>query len=372
MPRRQPRRPSIGFCSCSRSTASSRRCFSSTSGPVSPFASASVTSTSSFSCLRQELVQRRVDQADDDRQAVHRLRGCRRSRRSGSRRGAPARRRYVCASLRHRRAWRPARRGSSPERCGGRPSSRNMCSVRHEADAGGAERARARGLVGSVGVGPDAEACASRRPSQQRRQLFSRWKSGSIVAIRPANTSPVPAVERDPVAFGRASCRRTRERARVDVDLDAARRRRCTACPSGARRPPRGWTMPPREVRMPAARRHAVEVLGRGLAARQHHRLAVGGQLGSARSGSKTTLPTAAPGDAARPLPSGVTSRWRARLRSNCGTSELLEWLGSTRLSASSLSISPSPTMSTAVTTAARRCAWRCASAACTACCARR
>ena len=69
-PRRQPRRPSIGFCSCSDLIVASSSLSSSDAPPCS---SARVTLTSCSSRFGQELVERRVDQPDDDRQAVHRL-----------------------------------------------------------------------------------------------------------------------------------------------------------------------------------------------------------------------------------------------------------------------------------------------------------
>ena len=65
---RTPRRPSIGFCSCSRRTASSS--WRSCSVASSP---ASATLTRQVGEVGQELVQRRVDQPDRHRQPVHRL-----------------------------------------------------------------------------------------------------------------------------------------------------------------------------------------------------------------------------------------------------------------------------------------------------------
>ena len=62
---RQPRWPSIGFISCSWST----RCFTSAAEMPSSLASLGL----ALGLVRQEFVQRRIEQANRDRQAVHRL-----------------------------------------------------------------------------------------------------------------------------------------------------------------------------------------------------------------------------------------------------------------------------------------------------------
>ena len=70
MPRRTPRRPSIGFCSCSRLTASSSLLV------VLVDVAALVLERDldrQLGEVGQELVQRRVDQPDRHRQPVHRL-----------------------------------------------------------------------------------------------------------------------------------------------------------------------------------------------------------------------------------------------------------------------------------------------------------
>ncbi len=66
MPSRTPRVPSIGFCSCQRFAASKRRSSSAVSPPVRRL-------QGEVRDVGQELVQRRVEQAHGDGQAVHRL-----------------------------------------------------------------------------------------------------------------------------------------------------------------------------------------------------------------------------------------------------------------------------------------------------------
>src|SRR2546425_1048 len=76
----------------------------------------------------------------------------------------------------------------------------------------------------------------------------------------------------------------------------------------------------------------------------------------SASSGSKATIPIAAPGDALRPLarkrPDFFASDFA--LSSNWGKSRWITWSGSTRRRASSFEMSPSRTMSRAIRTVAR------------------
>src|SRR5690606_29128175 len=72
IPRRTPRWPSIGLNSWSCSTRASSVRFSSSALPSLPAASILAISTISSS-LWQELVERRIDGADGDGLAVHRL-----------------------------------------------------------------------------------------------------------------------------------------------------------------------------------------------------------------------------------------------------------------------------------------------------------
>ena len=74
MPRRTPRWPSIGLNSCSCSTrASSVLALGESSPALRPVASSLRDLDHQLFALRQELVQRRIDGADRDRLAVHRL-----------------------------------------------------------------------------------------------------------------------------------------------------------------------------------------------------------------------------------------------------------------------------------------------------------
>ena len=72
-PSRTPRRPSIGFDSCSRSTAASSLRSASTCAPVVAAGLGQRHLDRQLGAVRQELVQRRVEQPDVHRQPVHRL-----------------------------------------------------------------------------------------------------------------------------------------------------------------------------------------------------------------------------------------------------------------------------------------------------------
>ena len=71
MPSRTPRRPSIGFCSCSRCTASSSLLLACSSTVAALVVERDL--DRQLGVVGQELVQRRVDQPDRHRQPVHRL-----------------------------------------------------------------------------------------------------------------------------------------------------------------------------------------------------------------------------------------------------------------------------------------------------------
>ena len=73
----------------------------------------------------------------------------------------------------------------------------------------------------------------------------------------------------------------------------------------------------------------------------------------TARSGSKIAFPTAAPGDAFRPLPSNRSATLAFADSSNRGSRSWTICAGSTRWIASSFVMTPSLTMSTAIFTAA-------------------
>ena len=139
-PRRTPRRPSIGFCSCSLCTACSIR---RSSSRFSPRASATATRTDELGEVGQELVQRRVEQPDGDRQAVHRLEDA-----------------DEVLALQRQQLRQFGLAGSSS--VSARISRSTSCAALAEehvlgaaqADALRAEPAGPRGVLGVVGVGP--------------------------------------------------------------------------------------------------------------------------------------------------------------------------------------------------------------------------
>ena len=73
MPRRQPRRPSIGFVSAIESICASSLRLAASSSASAPAHSARDDLDLELARVVEELVQRRVEQADRDGQAVHRL-----------------------------------------------------------------------------------------------------------------------------------------------------------------------------------------------------------------------------------------------------------------------------------------------------------
>ena len=107
--------------------------------------------------------------------------------------------------------------------------------------------------------------------------------------------------------------------------------------------------MPPRAVRMPGGRLHAVDVLGRGLDAHEDDALALL-RRASASSALNTTLPTAAPGEAGRPARDDVARR---RLRIERRVQQLVELVGLDAQDRFFLGDQPSFTMSTAMRTMA-------------------
>ena len=142
---RTPRRPSIGFCSCSRRTASSS--WRSCSVASSP---ASATLTRQVGEVGQELVQRRVDQPDRHRLARPSPRGSPRSRRAAAVRARPGR----------PAAARRSRPGSGRS-TSWRRSPRNMCSVRtRPTPVAPNRRARAQsGPLSALACTPSRRAC---------------------------------------------------------------------------------------------------------------------------------------------------------------------------------------------------------------------
>ena len=189
------------------------------------------TSAISSSVVGQELVQRRVEQADRDRQAVHRAEDAlevvalhRQDLRQRARAGRPRRRR---GSSRAPRGCGPARRTCA--RCG-----RGRCPRRRSARA-------TRGVVRRVGVGAHLQAAHLVDPAPSASR--SRRRAGrSTTGTAPSMTSPVlPSMLITSPSRTMTSRPSTldRERAGVVVDLQGAAAGDAAACPCRARRRPR-------------------------------------------------------------------------------------------------------------------------------------
>ena len=169
-----------------------------------------------------------------------------------------------------------------------------------QADALGAELARRPRVGGRVGVGADLQ------PARLVGPAPSAWRSRRTAPARrigtaPRITSPVRAVDGDDVAL-------------LERDVPPARDRRwrCSRSRSAPAPETQGlpmprattaaWlVMPPRAVRMPSRRMHAVDVLRAGLDADQDHLRALRLRASRPRRRSNTISPVAAPGEAGRP-----------------------------------------------------------------------
>ena len=178
MPSRTPRMPSMGFCSDRRCTSCSR-CTSSSS--TSPLASATATLTDRAGQVRQELVQRRVEQTDRDRQPVHRGQDRRKSLRCSASSSSSA----PCRSVVVTRQDDPLDQLA--------PLAQEHVLGAAQPDALRAEAAGPRRVLGSVGVGPDshpsrASACFIIRRTASTRSRTSSSSSPSGVR-RPVSAS---------------------------------------------------------------------------------------------------------------------------------------------------------------------------------------
>ena len=265
-------------------------------------------------------MQRRVDQPDRHRQAVHRARRCPTKSLALQRQQRVQRRLPAPSSV----SARISRSTSS------RRSPRNMCSVRHSPIPAAPNRRARAASAGGVGVGAHAE------PAPASACVSSRCTAGDQRVARPRRCSPSKycttgdgcdrdlaevdlaggAVDGDDVALARpvrpsdaVNCRSCGRRRR------ARRRRRRRSCPC-----PRATTaacevLPPRLVRMP----WAAIMPGRssGLVSRRTRMTCSPvGRSSTARAESKTTLPTAAPGrggDARGDRASGRSARSNVR-----------------------------------------------------------
>ena len=109
--------------------------------------------------LGRELVERRVDQADGHGLAVHRLEDAVEVLASGRAAAWPAPPCAASTSSATIISWMARRRSSV---------SKNMCSVRQQADAFGAHLDGVLGVVGRVGVGADLQRADLVAPAHQR------------------------------------------------------------------------------------------------------------------------------------------------------------------------------------------------------------
>ena len=201
MPSRTPRRPSIGFSSCSRLTASSSLC-------CLRVAVAALVHQRDLDrqvgVVGQELVQRRVDQPDRHRQPVHRLEDARevlalhrqqlgerllllvaRPRRGSGSRPAPSGRRGTCARCGTARC--PGRRTGGPGR-----RRRGVGVGAHRRGAGVSSACSiSRATAGTSSLPPvRGVAASSASPSKQRTTRES------ATGTSPTKTSPVvPSME---------------------------------------------------------------------------------------------------------------------------------------------------------------------------------
>ena len=198
-----------------------------------------------FLALRHELVQRRIEQADGDRQAVHGFQG----------------RLDVALDEREELGQRfAALLGGLAEDHLAQQEERLIAALAVE-HVLGAEQADAFGAEGA-GAWAHPRACrhwCGRPCVRNLSTIFMNcWKRGFSVASIIASCAGVDiapgAVQRDPVAF--------LERLTADghglgvgIDVRCRRRRRCSTCPSRGPRAPRGWSCRRVPVRMPSAAR---------------------------------------------------------------------------------------------------------------------
>ena len=332
MPSRQPRWPSIGLASLSACVRS--RTFSIGDAQLRRGL------LHRLLVVGQELVQRRIEQADRHRPPAHLAEDARRSPRAasaGSSRAPPA-------------APRASRRGSSraPRRCASPRRTCARCGRGRSPPRRRAARSRA-----SFGVSALARTPRRRRSSAHSRiRVNARvtaessglivpssrtWRtSEGRVGSLPRMTSPaVPSIEiQSPSAAFRLP-ERTSPCAMVDRDLARADDAGLAHAARDDRRV-RGRSPARRED--PGRRVHAGDVLGRGLLAHENDGLALRRHRDGRPAPSARSRPQAAPGPAGRPLPSSRPSLTAAAFSfvGKIGASSCTSCSGSTRATASS------------------------------------
>ena len=215
MARRQPRKPSIGLNSCS-SRARSASFFGSAPIACGDFGDLLLG-------VRQEFVQRRIEQPDRHRQRAHDLEQLDEIRRAASAEAWRA----LCGA----RSRRSARIISRTARM--RSSSKNMCSVRHSPMPSAPNLMRGAGVGRRIGIGAHLELAHARRP------ISSGWRIRRRAPARASRTLAGEhlagrAVDGERVALLQRRRRRRSWSARGNRRA-ASRRRRRRACPCRAR-----------------------------------------------------------------------------------------------------------------------------------------
>ena len=292
-------------------------------------------------------MERRVEQADRDRQARHLLE-------------QP----LEVLLLERQQLRRARRRSSSPSAMiiarifGWRSAAMNMCSVRQRPMPSAPNSRALRASVGRVGVRAHAEPAHLVGPLEHALEV--RVDLGLHERHVVGRDHAVGAVDRDQVALVRGRCRSPAPR-RCPGRSRAPRPRPRTAGPCRGPRAPRGSPCRPRDVRIPwAAKKPATSSASvKGRTARPCARPR---PPRPRRSAENTISPFAAPGEALTPRASTLYSASRPKV--GCS-------------SASSASASIVASASSRVEQALlhrvdreahgrlRRAAWRCASGAC-------
>ena len=260
IPSRQPRVPSIGFCSCSARTLAVTRSCRAISASAARRRAARAISSDQVSQVGQELVQRRIEQPDRHRQALHRLEDA-----------------LEVALLERQQPVERApggapRRAPGSSRCitGSRSSPKNMCSVRQRPMPSAPS---SRALAASSGVSAFARTPSRRTSSAQPVSVSkSSFSCGGTSGSAPQDHLAAAAVDRDRVALAYVAPV-DRERPRLERRSGAARRPPRTACPSaGDHRRVRGHAAAGGQHALRLD--HAVDVVRRRLPAHQDHGLA--------------------------------------------------------------------------------------------------
>ena len=242
----------------------------------------------------EELVQRRVEPADDNGQAVHRLQDSQEVR-------------LLCRpQFLERRGLLVRGRGEDhPSHDGQTVVSEEHVLGTAQADTLGAEPAGVRRVVAGVRVGTNAEATEADLvgPAEQLCQL--RGRLGRDERHGADDDSAFRAVDRDHVALAHD---RVADAEELVGGADAQGFGPDYGRLAPASRDHRRVAHQAAPGRQDAfGGKHAVHVLGGGLVAHEDHVFAVGSRR-AASSAVKQTAPTAAPGEAARPLASTVRS----------------------------------------------------------------